>query len=546
MGVYNKNKNPSLAGTSVDDSLASSYFKDVSTIDSSKSDSLGTFEYENDTFSVQTPSVNASVNESVASYSMDSAPSIRSVQTPSVQENDDIDDDMMDQSTFGSVIESVIHSIVGKKNKPATNRGKQYPAVIVEEEDGPGSEMDVGVEDSQVVEEEYDHFMNDFSEQSVDIMRKRSVGLIQVMSTLDQGEFGEESDDDNDDQEPFTTSENKEKHIAEVMKPDQFVLEEDFKKSMAITAPPIKTSLSKSSRRSRSSNKSKSRATGMKGLGRRKMRAASPSAKSMGDDSTIDVETSSIGFSVDSSQPSIKFKPNRNSKNKFSKGGSGNVTKGDLELRREIEILLTVKKYEEMLDTIRENPKILAIQVSQPSGKTFLHIIASMANPPPETVILKVVSMDTSLVAVTDNNNNTPLHFAAQNVRKGNMHAFMVLLKFHPMGASERNSDGDLPLHIVTSHPVRGAEEAAHLLLETHPKAITAPNNKGKIPLHLALSEGSKNLKLLLKLLKLHKFRKSDVDVLDNKGEMNYYRCPHQSTISPSSQRFVRPRHIFL
>ena len=167
---------------------------------------------------------------------------------------------------------------------------------------------------------------------------------------------------------------------------------------------------------------------------------------------------------------------------------------------------MSVRKYREMLDMIYMNPKIIAVQASQPSGKTFLHVIASMSIPPPENIILKVVSVDTSLVAVTDNNNNTPLHFAAQHVRKGNMHAFMVLLKFHPMGASERNSDGDLPLHIVTSNPMRGSEEAAHLLLETHPKAIMEPNNRGKIPLHLALSEGSKNLKLLIKLLKLHKF----------------------------------------
>jgi hypothetical protein len=514
-----------------DSSLDSSYFNGLSTV--KDSETLGTFEGEDETFSVRTPSVNG---DSVGSFSMDDSTINHSVQTPSVQDNDDTDS-IMDQSMFGSVIDSVIHSIVGKKNVHPT---KMHTDVIVEEDeeqvrDEQEDDQREEMVSEQVMEEEYDNFLNDFSNQSVDIMRKRSIGLVQVMSTIDQDQFLEESEEE-EEEELFTpTEDNVEPSFAQVIEPDLNLLEANYQRSVASipSVPSINSNRTKSTKKSRGSFRSrKSRATGKKGIGRRGLSPKPSRSKSKDsflgqdsiDDSTIgDVSSPSIAFSADTSQASTMVPvPVTMGRNKFAKGG-GNVSKKDLETRRDIELLLSVKKYEEMLVTIQANPKLLAIQANQPSGKTFLHVLASMPVPPPETIILKVVSVDTSLVAVTDNNNNTPLHFAAQHVRKGNMHAFTVLLKFHPMGASERNSDGDLPLHIVTSHPARGAEEAAHLLLETHPRSITEPNNKGKIPLHLALSEGSKNLKLLLKILKLHKFRKSDVDVLDNKGMLDYY-----------------------
>lgn len=425
-----------------------------------------------DLASINTPSVQSRY---VASPGAD----IQSIQTPSIQDEFQFEDEM-DQSTFGSVIDSVIHSIIGKGRERTP-----LQETIQEEENFPQygeSEKYVQAQMDQNVEEKYDEFMNELATQSVDIMRKRSTALADVMSTMQQ-----ESDDSNDDDLI------KFQNYNGVANPNK--IEGDYEYNNYKTIPGTLPEMTSRSQVRRAFNDG--------GL------------QNKDDDA-------SIGSSMDLSQASVDDKvPTNMTKNRFAKrsAGNGNVHKNDIDQRREIEFLLSLKKYAEMLEMIHGNPKILAVQSSQPSGKTFLHVIASMPIPPPENIILKVVSVDTSLVTVTDNNLNSPLHYAAQHVRKGNMHAFTVLLKFHPMGAIERNSDGDLPLHIVASNPARGAEEAAHLLLETNPKAISEPNNKGKIPLHLALSEGSKNLKLLMKIIKLHKFRKSSVDIVDNKGK---------------------------
>ncbi len=315
-------------------------------------------------------------------------------QTHSIQGRDDGSEDAVDESTVVSVVDSVIHSVVGNRmNGPKSNPNRQISNSKGEGEHATNKEASV--------EQDYDGFMNELSKQSVDIMKKRSTGLMEVMSVMSE-------------------------------KQQQDIIEE------------------------------------------------------FASEDNDEIE---------------------------------NVCKEDLEDRKNIERLLRKKKYDEMLEIIHGNPKILAIQANQPYGKTFLHVIASMDIPPSEILILKVISVNTSVVTITDFNNNSPLHYAAQNARKGNMHAFTVFLKFHPLGASERNSDGDLPLHIVASNPARGAEEAAHFLLETCPKAISECNNEGKIPLHLAMSKGSRNLKLIMKIIKLHKFRKSSVDSVDNNGK---------------------------
>ncbi len=579
-----------------DSSLASSYFNKVKSIDDSSSGSLKSMNFEEETFSVQTPSVNE--EESAATFSMDSdpyestnkqsatlstyetnddtygettasfdatsvntpsvtsvetpsiqssgseselvsvsasvsasiqSPSVqsgfvnsvvpqdtRSVQTPSIQDENEFEDGM-DQSAFGSVIDSVIHSIIGKRNTSGRKSDKGHQTSIQEEDEDFAEEGEYNEESlaDKIVEEEYDDFMNEFSNQSVDIMRKRSTGLINVMSAVEEENLMDQyqSEDEDDDRDPIEFNKN-----------NDYVTY-----SNPSTSIPATTSAANQSKTAKDMNRA---SRGLNGRGR--VAARSPSPSPLKSKSSIfslrkkNKDDASIAFSIDSSQPSADEKVAvHTTRNRFAKRGVGNVYKKDMDQRREIELLLSEKRYAEMLEMIHENPKLLAIQSNQPSGKTFLHVMASMSIPPSENIILKVVSVDTSLVTVTDNNNNSPLHYAAQHVRKGNMHAFTVLLKFHPMGASERNSDGDLPLHIVASNPARGAEEAAHLLLETNPKAISEPNNKGKIPLHLALSEGSRNLKLLMKIIKLHKFRKSGVDIVDNKGKylvsLSYY-----------------------
>ena len=491
----------------------------------SSSNTLDTFDHEDESFSVQTPSIN---EESVGTYTMDSDDSsedqttdgpftfddgsvnAQSVQTGMIEKNED-NDDIMDKSAFKSVIDSLIHSIVAMADGKKEIHSEQEEIV------------------SEADDENYDDFMNDFSSKSVDIMNKRSVGLAKVMSTLDQNgpPDRDESRDDGDKIDPFATSNRmSQTDIDDISLSNLSIAEKDFNVATdnLTSTPSVRTTQTKSTKHTERNSRSRLMKTGIRGVGRRRSRSKSRDHISLAgtnDASTIAGDAISVGLSVSSKRSFRMKKPPTGLKKKNTKGGTGSVTRRDLEQRRDLEVFLSDQKYEDMFALIREKPKLIAIQTNQPSGKTFLHVIAGMPVPPPENVILKLISLDTSLVTVTDDNNNTPLHFASQHVRKGNIHAFMALLKFHPMGASERNSDGDLPLHIVASNPARGSEEAAHMLIETNPKGITGPNNKGKIPLHLALSEGSKNLKLLLKIVYMHKFRKSPVDILDTKGMLD-------------------------
>lgn len=194
------------------------------------------------------------------------------------------------------------------------------------------------------------------------------------------------------------------------------------------------------------------------------------------------------------------------------------VSKQDLRLRQKAEKLLINQDYEALAEIVKEHPKIVGIQANQPLGRTLLHIIANESNPIPENILLKIISHDTSVVSVTDNSTNIPLHYASSRLRRDNMHVFVIFLKFHPAGSSDKNSEGDLPLHLVAANPTRSADEAIHLLLEMNPRGITQPNKNGKIPLHYALTDGSNNLKIMQTLVRFHKIRKAGVCVLDNKG----------------------------
>ena len=461
-------------------------------------------------------STNALINKTYSTH-FSSPDDIYSIDTPSIQEevreeeNEEEEGDgeeveerngnfMLDKSTFGQAINTVIRAIMGNQAYNCSTRTdisfdtNEFDNEIEDDENPESVEM----------EQEFDDFLNEYSVQSVDIMKRSSVGLVQVMSTCEQEERHFESDDED------TPNLN--------VKTENVTSFDTDDKSSLVIEPRVKSVISpqiKSTKRSRSNSRSRRLiATGLKGLGRRVSRSMSPSPTKNGH---VSVSETTLDYSKASN--AMKSKTNI-PRMRFAKPVLGNPSSRDLDQRKQIELLLYRKMYKEMLDVITENPKLIAIQANQPSGKTLLHVMADMSDPPPETVMLKIISIDTSLVLVTDHQKNTPLHYASQYVCKDNMHAFTILLKFHPKGASERNSHGDLPLHIVASNSSKGAEEAAHLLLETHSKAISEPNNKGKIPLHFAFCEGSRNLKLLLKLVKMHMFRKVNVDVVDSKGEL--------------------------
>jgi len=212
------------------------------------------------------------------------------------------------------------------------------------------------------------------------------------------------------------------------------------------------------------------------------------------------------------------------------------VSKKDLRLRQQAEKYLRNQDYNALANIVKENPKIVGMQASQPLGRTLLHVIADESNPIPENILLKIISHDTSIVGVPDSTTNIPLHYATNRLRRQNMHVFVILLKFHPGGASDKNSEGDLPLHLAAANPSKNTHEAIHLLLETNPTGINQPNKMGKIPLHLAMTDGSMNLDNMRTIVSFHKHRKSCVSVLDNRGHSPL----HVAIMSGTSYRCIQ------
>lgn len=218
-----------------------------------------------------------------------------------------------------------------------------------------------------------------------------------------------------------------------------------------------------------------------------------------------------------------------------------------LELRQMADSMLKQRRYDELIPLVQAYPSIVAMQQKQPNMRNFIHLITMQQKPVPENIILKIISLDASLVAAADSFGNIPLHYAALNARKENMYVFLVMLKFHPLGAMQRNNDGDLPLHLAAANPNRGAQMAVHMLLETNSKALTEPNKKGKIPLHLAMTPDSTNLKSLKTILNVHKARKYTVIVKDNKGNTPLHAAILSGTGYQAIElfnRFVREMEI--
>lgn len=203
------------------------------------------------------------------------------------------------------------------------------------------------------------------------------------------------------------------------------------------------------------------------------------------------------------------------------------VGEEQMELRGKANVLLMKRKFGDLVEFVQMYPSIVGIQSQQSQSRNLIHVMALQQIPVPENVLLKVISVDPSLVSVSDETGNTPLHYAALHANKQNMHVFLVLLKFHPLGVNQRNKEGDLPLHLAAANPNKGAQMAVHMLLETNTKALTEPNKKGKIPLHLALTAGSSNLKSLKTIINVHKARKYSVVVKDNKGKNLIYANIH-------------------
>jgi len=438
-------------------------------------------------------------------------PSLLSVATPSVLDNEDR---MMEFSDLGTVVDSVMSSLIEGKGGFSNKRNaiaKQISRDQMHYEDPPvGYKGQYGNEESS-----YDNFMNDFKNKSSNIVRKKSVGLakLQTQRTSDAHKNGV--------RKTVNQVPNRSRPIQPAQRRGRNEVRGDGTQALKVKnntrAPAPK--ISPPTVFHSPSNKTQNEQSVSSGLFnfRRTTRPPKPvpsinrQAKAK---HQISFEAKgSIEFGTDMSQPPVDL------------GGPAPVmilaeeNEQILNLRKKANFLLARRQYNDLIPFLQANPGLIKIQYQQSNSRNLIHLIAIQQDPVPENVLLKIISEDPTLVAASDKNGNTPLHYASLNAKKGNMHVFLVMLKFHPLGVMQRNNEGDLPLHLAAANPNRGAQMAVHMLLETNSRALSEPNKKGKIPLHLALTVGSANLKSLKTMVIVHKARKYSFVVKDNRGE---------------------------
>ena len=145
----------------------------------------------------------------------------------------------------------------------------------------------------------------------------------------------------------------------------------------------------------------------------------------------------------------------------------------------------------------------------------------SLTAVPSKVGALRKTSQDKSRADRLDANGNSALHLSAKALNASNMSEFLLLLEDSRDSACQPNNNNDLPLHIVAATGSTGAEKAVMALVEANQTALTVRGARGKTPLHLALTEGSRNLPVLAKILAYHKLRKIGVIDFDDEGKLS-------------------------
>jgi hypothetical protein len=442
--------------------------------------------------------------------------SIPSAATPSILENNN-DDRMMEASDIDTVVSSVMSSLMNGRGRPSNKAfiEQQLRSANLNNYEDYDDDSDEDVYDDQYESNDtgfYDEFMKNFQQKSTDIVQKTSTGLMNLQrnGTPSHNHYPSQTPPKVRQISPTPAAVNKGRNFTAVP---------------SNAAKRSKTPSSKPPSGPTASMRTKKQMESLDALVTRnlstpndgKEQNLNPTMKTVPNHTPISFDVVSE-VSTPSALPVEISAPGP-----FASNNTIEFEGQAFELRQMADSLLTQRKYNELIPLIQAYPSIVAIQQRQSSMRNFIHLITIQKRPVPENVILKIISLDTSLVAASDSYGNMPLHYAALNAKKENMHVFLVMLKFHPLGAMQRNNDGDLPLHLAAANPNRGAQMATHMLLETNSKALTEPNKKGKIPLHLAMTSDSTNLKSLKTMLNVHKARKYTVIVKDNKGKSNGY-----------------------
>ena len=183
-------------------------------------------------------------------------------------------------------------------------------------------------------------------------------------------------------------------------------------------------------------------------------------------------------------------------------------------------VLSAVRKYPTFADTLNGLLSFQCIDNEEDDDASDL-TPNSLTAVPSKVGALRKTSQDKSRADRLDANGNSALHLSAKALNASNVSDFLLLLEDSRDSASQPNNNNDLPLHIVAATGPTGTEKAVMALVEANQTALTVRGARGKTPLHLALTEGSRNLPVLAKILAYHKLRKIGVIDFDDEGKLS-------------------------
>jgi ankyrin repeat protein len=124
------------------------------------------------------------------------------------------------------------------------------------------------------------------------------------------------------------------------------------------------------------------------------------------------------------------------------------------------------------------------VQYRTKKGTPVLHLAIERGGVFGLELVQRLVGHRRHLLQDTDDNNNTPLHYA---VMRGSLsEVWRYLVAQRPQSLRDGNAEGSLPLHVYLDRMHVNLAEA-QFLLEAHPGALLVANDLGDLPLHVAV-----------------------------------------------------------
>ena len=204
--------------------------------------------------------------------------------------------------------------------------------------------------------------------------------------------------------------------------------------------------------------------------------------------------------------------------------------------------LISEGRYDKFILICRAAPCVLTFRAPNHGLSTVAHVLCRTENIPADDLAFRILSIDTSSVAIPDREGNLPLHILASKWRGrepslssgSKLGLLKVLLDIFPGAAATQNDDGELPLHLLLDTMAYGAENmdenvatsAVYKLLEVNPQSVGVSEAvMQRCPIHIALTRGPDcSIDVTKAILDRHKEKKISIAKLDYDGRLSAFR----------------------